>query len=140
MQEHSIENKPEASQENVEEKVKEPIKEDALNKELMEKEQEKDSSRPISSTAVSGTPWCVVWTGDGRAFFFNPSQRTSVWETPDELKGRADVDKLLERPPNDKPVETIADNTNDKKIQNDTEVPQEAFDEPEDPPPKRMKS
>lgn len=65
-----------------------------------EKESEqKDSSRPISSTAVSGTPWCVVWTGDGRVFFFNPSKRISVWETPDELKGRADVERLLEKPP-----------------------------------------
>ncbi|CAH8858330.1 unnamed protein product [Trichobilharzia szidati] len=60
----------------------------------------KDSSRPVSSTAVHGTPWCVVWTGDGRAFFFNPSQRLSVWEKPEELKGRADVDRLLEKQPN----------------------------------------
>ncbi|VEL21024.1 unnamed protein product, partial [Protopolystoma xenopodis] len=59
----------------------------------------KDPSRPVSSTAVSGTPWCVVWTGDGRVFFYNPSQRLSVWETPDELKGRSDVDRLLEKPP-----------------------------------------
>ncbi|VDL19976.1 unnamed protein product [Hymenolepis diminuta] len=65
-----------------------------------ESEQQKDSSRPISSTAVSGTPWCVVWTGDGRVFFFNPSKRISVWETPDELKGRADVERMLKKPPN----------------------------------------
>lgn len=26
----------------------------------------KDKSRPVSSTAVAGTPWCVVWTGDNR--------------------------------------------------------------------------
>lgn len=24
-----------------------------------------DKGRPISSNAVAGTPWCVVWTGDG---------------------------------------------------------------------------
>ncbi|CAH8542609.1 unnamed protein product [Dicrocoelium dendriticum] len=60
---------------------------------------QKDSSRPVSSTAVPGTPWCVVWTGDDRAFFFNPSQRLSVWEKPEELKGRADVDRLLEKRP-----------------------------------------
>ncbi|KAG5451190.1 transcription elongation regulator, partial [Clonorchis sinensis] len=59
----------------------------------------KDNSRPVSSTAVPGTPWCVVWTGDDRAFFFNPSQRLSVWEKPEELKGRADVDRLLEKQP-----------------------------------------
>ena len=23
-----------------------------------------DKSRPVSSTPVKGTPWCVVWTGD----------------------------------------------------------------------------
>lgn len=60
----------------------------------------KDNSRPVSSTAVPGTPWCVVWTGDDRAFFFNPSQRLSVWEKPEELRGRADVDRLLEKRPN----------------------------------------
>ena len=25
-----------------------------------------DKSRPVSSNAVAGTPWCVVWTGDNR--------------------------------------------------------------------------
>ena len=42
---------------------------------------------------------CVVWTGDGRVFFYNPSQRMSVWEKPEELLDRADVDKLLQNPP-----------------------------------------
>ncbi|CAJ0950776.1 unnamed protein product, partial [Mesorhabditis belari] len=51
-----------------------------------------DKSRPISSTPISGTPWCVV-------FFFNPSTRTSVWERPPELYNRADVDKLITEPP-----------------------------------------
>lgn len=58
-----------------------------------------DKSRPISSTPISGTPWCVVWTGDGRVFFYNPSTRTSVWERPDDLKERADVDKAISVPP-----------------------------------------
>ncbi|XP_035912606.1 transcription elongation regulator 1 [Anopheles stephensi] len=58
-----------------------------------------DKSRPISSTPISGTPWCVVWTGDGRVFFYNPSTRTSVWERPDDLKERADVDKAVLVPP-----------------------------------------
>lgn len=31
---------------------------------------QKDKSRPVSSTAVSGTPWCVVWTGDNRVLKF----------------------------------------------------------------------
>ena len=47
-----------------------------------------DKSRPISSTAIQGTPWCVVWTGDSRVFFYNPSTRTSVWERPEDLLGK----------------------------------------------------
>uniref|UniRef100_A0A069DXB0 Putative transcription factor n=1 Tax=Panstrongylus megistus TaxID=65343 RepID=A0A069DXB0_9HEMI len=60
---------------------------------------QQDKSKPVSSNPVPGTPWCVVWTGDGRVFFYNPSSRTSVWERPDELTGRADVDKLVSTPP-----------------------------------------
>lgn len=56
----------------------------------------------MSSTPVSGTPWCVVWTGDGRVFFYNPSTRTSLWERPEDLIGRADVDKLTVGPPGEK--------------------------------------
>ncbi|CAB3367370.1 Hypothetical predicted protein [Cloeon dipterum] len=58
-----------------------------------------DKSRPVSSTPVPGTPWCVVWTGDGRVFFYNPSQRASVWERPSDLVNRTDVEKLIEKPP-----------------------------------------
>ena len=36
---------------------------------------QQDLSRPVSSEAVSGTPWCVVWTGDGRVFFYNPTTK-----------------------------------------------------------------
>ena len=32
-------------------------------------------------------------------FFYNPSSRTSLWERPEELTGRADVDKLILGPP-----------------------------------------
>jgi transcription elongation regulator 1 len=60
---------------------------------------QENKSRPISSTPISGTPWCVVWTADSKVFFYNPSKRISVWEKPDELKGRAEVDSLLEKPP-----------------------------------------
>ena len=58
----------------------------------------KDKSRPVSSTPVPGTPWCVVWTGDSRSFFYNPSNKQSVWEKPAELVGRSDVAKMLESP------------------------------------------
>ena len=42
---------------------------------------------------------CVVWTGDRRVFFYNPTQRTSVWEMPEELVDRPDIDKLMQMPP-----------------------------------------
>merc|ERR1712013_782776 len=58
----------------------------------------KDKSRPISSTPVPGTPWCVVWTGDHRSFFYNPTNKQSVWEKPAEMVGRSDVAKMLESP------------------------------------------
>ena len=64
----------------------------------MEIQPEKDKGRPVSSTPVPGTPWCVVWTGDSRSFFFNPSNKQSVWEKPAELVGRSDVAKMLESP------------------------------------------
>ena len=57
-----------------------------------------DKSRPVSSTPVHGTPWCVVWTGDQKAFFYNPSTKTSVWERPPDLIGRADVTEMLKSP------------------------------------------
>lgn len=57
-----------------------------------------DKSRPVSSTPVHGTPWCVVWTGDNRVFFYNPSTKTSVWERPPDLIGRADVTEMLKSP------------------------------------------
>merc|ERR1712083_574145 len=58
----------------------------------------KYKSRPISSTPVPGTPWCVVWTGDLRSFFYNPTTKLSVWEKPAEMVGRSDVAKMLESP------------------------------------------
>lgn len=58
-----------------------------------------DKSRPVTSNAVSGTPWCVVWTGDNKVFFYNPSTRTSIWERPPELYNRQDVDLLVSKPP-----------------------------------------
>ncbi|XP_030563742.1 transcription elongation regulator 1 isoform X2 [Drosophila novamexicana] len=58
-----------------------------------------DKSRPVTSTPIAGTPWCVVWTGDARVFFYNPSTRTSVWDRPEDLMNREDVDKAVnERP------------------------------------------
>ena len=72
---------------------------------MSEEEKVKQRSKPVSSTPVTGTPWCVVWTRDGRVFFYNPSEHVSLWERPSILKGRSDVDKLLNEPP--KEVEIV---------------------------------
>merc|ERR1712241_574866 len=64
----------------------------------IEKAKSADKSRPVSSTPVHGTPWCVVWTGDGRCFCYNPSTKTSVWERPPDLIGRADVTEMMKSP------------------------------------------
>ncbi|RCN33509.1 FF domain protein [Ancylostoma caninum] len=79
-------------------------------------EEKKDNTRPISSTPVSGTAWCVVWTGDGKVFFYNPSTKTSVWERPPEMYGRADVDALVTKCPEvkkDEPEQQNADADSD---------------------------
>ena len=67
-------------------------------------EDQKQKKKPVGKAAVPGTPWCIVWTGDGKHFFFNPSARLSLWEIPEDLKNRNDVQKLLkDGPPSDKP-------------------------------------
>ncbi|KAG5880875.1 hypothetical protein JTB14_038086 [Gonioctena quinquepunctata] len=80
-------------------KLQEEIKKKKEEEEKAKELKAQDKSRPISSTPVPGTPWCVVWTGDGRVFFYNPSSRTSVWERPEELLKRTDVDKMVANPP-----------------------------------------
>ncbi|XP_028826245.1 transcription elongation regulator 1-like protein isoform X2 [Denticeps clupeoides] len=55
--------------------------------------------RPVASAPVPGSPWCVVWTGDDRVFFFNPTMQLSVWEKPMDLKDRGDLNRIIEDPP-----------------------------------------
>lgn len=71
-------------------------------KELTEEEKLAKKSRPIATNPIPGTPWCIVWTGDDRVFFYNPTTRLSMWERPEELVGRSDVDKSLQEPPHKK--------------------------------------
>ena len=55
----------------------------------------KKNIQPAEST-VPGTPWLVLWSYKrARCFFFNPTNKQSVWEKPAELVGRGDVDKML---------------------------------------------
>ena len=67
--------------------------------EMSEDEKAKQKSKPISSTPIPGTPWCVVWTRDKRVFFYNPSEKVSLWERPAALIGRIDVDRLVKEVP-----------------------------------------
>lgn len=91
------------------------------------KKREIDRSKPVSSTPIPGSPWCVVWTGDGRVFFYNPSQRLSLWETPKEFDGRTDVEKLITVPP------VLDDNGKVIRGPGDTPVPGQP-NQPTNPP------
>ncbi|KRG01317.1 transcription elongation regulator 1 isoform X3 [Drosophila mojavensis] len=78
-----------------------------------------DKSRPVTSTPIAGTPWCVVWTGDARVFFYNPSTRTSVWDRPEDLMNREDVDKAVnERPEQLKSAEEKSAEADKKPTEN----------------------
>uniref|UniRef100_U3JKT6 Transcription elongation regulator 1 n=1 Tax=Ficedula albicollis TaxID=59894 RepID=U3JKT6_FICAL len=103
--------------EKMEEKVKEPIKEPSEEPLPMETEEEESKEEPIKelikevknpkASLKSHIPllWCVVWTGDERVFFYNPTTRLSMWDRPDDLIGRADVDKIIQEPPHKKGLE-----------------------------------
>ncbi|KAK2519509.1 hypothetical protein Q9233_011935 [Columba guinea] len=67
-----------------------------------------NGSKPVASTPVPGSPWCVVWTGDDRVFFFNPTMQLSVWEKPLDLKHRGDINRLIEDPPHKRKLEPAA--------------------------------
>ncbi|KAL6033404.1 hypothetical protein STEG23_023742, partial [Scotinomys teguina] len=65
-------------------------------------------NKPVASTPVPGSPWCVVWTGDDRVFFFNPTMQLSVWEKPVDLKNRGDLKRIIEDPPHKRKLEASA--------------------------------
>ncbi|XP_036404133.1 transcription elongation regulator 1-like isoform X2 [Megalops cyprinoides] len=81
------------------------IKEELKEEEMTEEERAAQKAKPVATTPIPGTPWCVVWTGDDRVFFYNPTTRLSMWERPEELVGRADVDKSIQEPPHKKGLE-----------------------------------
>ncbi|XP_030649641.1 transcription elongation regulator 1 [Chanos chanos] len=66
---------------------------------MSEEEKAAQKAKPVATNPIPGTPWCVVWTGDDRVFFYNPTTRLSMWDRPEELVGRADVDKCIQEPP-----------------------------------------
>ncbi|PKU30510.1 transcription elongation regulator 1 isoform x2 [Limosa lapponica baueri] len=79
--------------------------EEPKEEELTEEEKAAQKAKPVATTPIPGTPWCVVWTGDERVFFYNPTTRLSMWDRPDDLIGRADVDKIIQEPPHKKGME-----------------------------------
>uniref|UniRef100_A0A4W3K8V3 Transcription elongation regulator 1 n=1 Tax=Callorhinchus milii TaxID=7868 RepID=A0A4W3K8V3_CALMI len=92
---------------------------------LTEEEKAAQKAKPVATTPVPGTPWCVVWTGDERVFYYNPTTRLSMWDRPDELVGRADVDKIIQEPPHKKSTE------DEKKqlVKEETELMEESYDD-----------
>lgn len=66
--------------------------------EMTEEEKAAQKAKPVATNPIPGTPWCVVWTGDDRVFYYNPTTRLSMWDRPEELVGRADVDKYIQEP------------------------------------------
>ncbi|XP_067084952.1 transcription elongation regulator 1 isoform X2 [Osmerus mordax] len=73
--------------------------------EMTEEEKAAQKAKPVATNPIPGTPWCVVWTGDDRVFFYNPTTRLSMWDRPEELVGRADVDKNIQEPPHKRGLE-----------------------------------
>ena len=51
---------------------------------------------------------CVVWTGDDRVFFFNPTMQLSVWEKPVDLQNRGDLKRIIEDPPHKRKLDASA--------------------------------
>ncbi|MFH4974116.1 hypothetical protein AB6A40_000825 [Gnathostoma spinigerum] len=103
------------------EEAKKKEEEAAQNAAAAAAKQQQDKSRPVSSNPVAGTPWCVVWTGDQKVFFYNPSTRTSVWERPPELYNRPDVDLLVSKPPEEKKTVEAGKETKEEEKQKEEE-------------------
>ncbi|XP_028824121.1 transcription elongation regulator 1-like [Denticeps clupeoides] len=75
------------------------VKLELKEEEMTEEEKAAQKAKPVATTAITGTPWCVVWTGDERVFFYNPTTRLSKWDRPDDLVGLVEVDKIIQDPP-----------------------------------------
>ncbi|XP_008331387.2 transcription elongation regulator 1 isoform X2 [Cynoglossus semilaevis] len=110
-------------------------KEEPKEEEMTEEEKAAQKARPIATNPIPGTPWCVVWTGDDRVFFYNPTTRMSMWDRPEELVGRADVDKHIQEPPHKRGLEE-----NKKTVsKDDAELAMATDDIPEEEPSKAKK-
>uniref|UniRef100_A0A673J3D6 Transcription elongation regulator 1-like n=1 Tax=Sinocyclocheilus rhinocerous TaxID=307959 RepID=A0A673J3D6_9TELE len=105
-------------------------KEELKEEEMTEEQKAAKKAKPVATTPIPGTPWCVVWTGDERVFFYNPTTRLSMWERPEELVGRVDVDKAIQEPPHKRGL----DNSNKLVLAKEEQEFAVAEDTPEDEP------
>ena len=94
---HDVEMQEESESEKEEEE-----KETRQPEEKKEETPAGDANKPVAINSVIGTPWCVVWTGDNRSFFYNAVSKESHWVMPEELKDNPQVEKLLAEPPKPK--------------------------------------
>lgn len=62
-------------------------------------EVERKGPHPIESVPVPGTPWSIVFTSDEKQFFFDSTNRKSIWNMPPELINSPTVLKILENSP-----------------------------------------
>lgn len=76
-------------------------------------------NKPVASTPVPGSPWCVVWTGDDKVFFFNPTIQLSVWDKPIDLKNRVDINRIIEDPPHKRKFESPSTGKKDGLVPED---------------------
>ncbi|XP_076835435.1 transcription elongation regulator 1 isoform X2 [Brachyhypopomus gauderio] len=110
-------------------------KEAPKEEEMTEEEKAAQKAKPVATNPIAGTPWCVVWTGDERVFFYNPTTRLSMWDRPDELVGRADVDKLIQEPPHKRGLDDVKKTV----LSFIKEEPDTAMDEAQDDEPSKAK-
>ena len=60
---------------------------------------EQPAGTPIAREQIPGTAWVLVWTSDGKHFFFNALTKQSEWDLPADLENNLDIEPLLEDPP-----------------------------------------
>ncbi|XP_041939680.1 transcription elongation regulator 1-like protein isoform X2 [Alosa sapidissima] len=107
----------------------------------LEEESAPKDQRPVASTPVPGSPWCVVWTGDDRVFFFNPTMQLSVWDRPVDLKDRGDLKRIMEDPPHKRKKDSSSkdgssslsvDDDDDDEDEHNSKTKRNKVEEPED--------
>ena len=100
------------------------------------------AATPIAKEQVFGTPWVIVWTDDGKHFYFNPMTKQSNWSRPADLEENPRVEELLANPPH---LQELAENelqTEETDIQEGDDISQEVDDSEysDEPPPEEYDS